>query len=103
MYVLSMNLTTIRQIQSHKGCNTFLAKAYGLELLLLLKHFELEGSEKGIDETFDAIEGHRPRRAAFETFISNLESLGTLTKEPSNAKASKKLLRLSKDISDFLD
>ena len=72
-----------------------MTKAYGLELLFKLENFDREDADNGIDDTYDAIEFNRPRKAAFSQFCSFLRDNKAIIYGVSNLKKSKTVLRLS--------
>ena len=96
-YKYHMKLNQFQKFVSQPCIKMYFSKAYGLELMFVLDHAESEESDNGIDDTFDAIQFNKPRRAAFSEFINQLEMSGFLIKRLSDKKASKKVLRLSKE------
>jgi hypothetical protein len=94
-----MNLHILHTALSHEGLRMYFSKPYGLELLLVLHSAEAAGADNGIDDTFDTIRFNKPRRAAFSSFIQQLELNGHVLKRPSEFKASKSVLRLSDGVS----
>ena len=95
-----MNLTTLRKLLNNNGAQRFLSKPYGLELLFVLDKCKKDGSDNGIDDTFDFILFNKPRREAFHKFVDLLVSKHHLLKLKSETKASKTVLRMSKDVSE---
>ncbi len=73
----------------------FLSKPYGLELLFILSMFDQQNADNGIDDTFDAIQYHRPRRAAFSSFIGQLHAyhFRKISKPPEREQANPKIVR----------
>ena len=92
-----MDVNIIRKLNKNAGCSMFLSKPHGLELLFILSMFDQQNADNGIDDTFDAIQYHRPRRAAFSSFIGQLHAYHHITKSVSPLKGSKQILRLSED------
>ena len=98
-----MYLTTLRKLLNNNGAQRFLSKPYGLELLFVLDKCKKDGSDNGIDDTFDLILFNKPRREAFHKFVDLLVSKHHLLKLKSETKASKTVLRMSKDVSEAFE
>ena len=90
-----MELDYIKDLAKSTHLGSFMSKAYGLELLFKLENFDQEGADNGIDDTYDAIEFNRPRKAAFSQFCSFLRDQNAIIYGVSNRKKSKTVLRLS--------
>ena len=90
-----MELDYIKDLAKSTHLSSFMSKAYGLELLFKLENFDREGADNGIDDTYDAIEFNRPRKAAFSQFCSFLRDQNAIIYGVSNRKKSKTVLRLS--------
>ena len=90
-----MELDYIKDLAKSTHLSSFMSKAYGLELLFKLENFDQEGADNGIDDTYDAIEFNRPRKAAFSQFCSFLRDQNAIIYGVSNRKKSKTVLRLS--------
>mgnify|MGYP006107718619 FL=1 len=93
-----MYLTTLRKLLNNNGAQRFLSKPYGLELLFVLDKCKKDGSDNGIDDTFDLILFNKPRRKAFGIFVDLLWKKSYLIKSKSKIKASKSILRLSNEV-----
>lgn len=90
-----MELDYIKELAKNVHLGVFMSKAYGLELLFRLEIFDSEGADNGIDDTYDAIEFNRPRKAAFSQFCSFLRDQNAIIYGVSDLKKSKTVLRLS--------
>ena len=90
-----MELDYIKELGNSTHLSSFMSKAYGLELLFKLENFDLQGADNGIDDTYDAIEFNRPRKAAFSQFCSFLRDQKAIIYGVSSVKKSKTVLRLS--------
>lgn len=90
-----MNSEFIKQCGNSSELCYFLFKNYGLELLFLLEHFEAIGEDNGIDDTYDAIQFFKPRRAAFRAYCIFLRDKNSIICSGSKLKQSKTILRLS--------
>jgi len=90
-----VELDYIKELAKSTHLASFMSKAYGLELLYKLENFVQEGADNGIDDTYDAIEFNRPRKAAFSQFCSFLRDQNAIIYGVSNLKKSKTVLRLS--------
>jgi hypothetical protein len=66
-------------------------------IIVYFEYVRPKNADNGIDDTFDAIQYHRPRRAAFSSFIGQLHAYHHITKSVSPLKGSKQILRLSED------
>ena len=97
-----MNLEYIKELAKNIHLGVFMTKAYGLELLFRLESFASEGADNGIDDTYDAIEFNRPRKAAFSQFCSFLRDQNAITYGVSDLKKSKTVLRLSPSVLEQL-
>ena len=98
-----MTLNYLRSLLQNKGVKLFLSKPYGLEFLYILDKCNRESIDNGIDDTFDLIFFNKPRKEAFHKFVDLLASKGHLLKLKSEIKASKTVLRMSKDVQEALD
>ena len=90
-----MELDYLKELAKSTHISSFMTKAYGLELLFKLENFDREDADNGIDDTYDAIEFNRPRKAAFSQFCSFLRDNKAIIYGASNLKKSKTVLRLS--------
>ena len=90
-----VELDYIKGLAKSTHLASFMSKAYGLELLYKLENFVKEGADNGIDDTYDAIEFNRPRKAAFSQFCSFLRDQNAIIYSASSLKKSKTVLRLS--------
>ena len=95
-----MTLLRHQTLLQNKGAECFLSKPYGLEFLYALDKCNSDAADNGIDDTFDLILFNKPRREAFHKFVQLLASKHHLLKLVSGAKASKTVLRMSKDVSE---
>ena len=87
-----------RNLLANDGARAYLAKPYGLELLFILQQCEDDGADNGIEDSYDLLSCHKPRRAAFSSFIQALETDGHIIKTVSVKKASKSTLRMSVEV-----
>ncbi len=90
-----MNSDFIKQCGNSSELCYFLFKSYGLELLFLLEEFETIQEDNGIDDTYDAIQFFKPRRAAFRAYCTFLRDKDSIYYSVSKLKQSKTILRLS--------
>lgn len=90
-----MNSEFIKQCGNSSELCYFLFKNYGLELLFLLEQFEASSEDNGIDDTYDAIQFFKPRRAAFRAYCGFLRDKNAIVYSGSCFKQSKIVLRLS--------
>ena len=97
-----VELDYIKELAKNVHLGVFMSKAYGLELLFRLEIFDSEGADNGIDDTYDAIEFNRPRKAAFSQFCSFLRDQNAIIYGVSEVKKSKTVLRLSPSASEEL-
>ena len=95
-----MTLLRHQTLLQNNGAECFLSKPYGLEFLYALDKCNSDAADNGIDDTFDLILFNKPRREAFHKFVQLLASKHHLLKLVSGAKASKTVLRMSKDVSE---
>lgn len=93
-----MLLERYQILLANEGAKRILSKPYGLELLFVLAVCEAENADNGVEDSYELLRHFAPRRAAFSNFIKTLESEGHIVKTVSSIKASKNILRLSKDV-----
>ena len=93
-----MYLIPLRKLLHNNGAQCYLSKSYGLELLFVLDTCKKNGSDNGIDDTFNLILFNKPRREAFGIFVELLCKKQYLIKSKSKIKASKSILRLSNEV-----
>lgn len=93
-----MNYLHYRNLLANDGARAYLAKPYGLELLFILQQCEDDVADNGIEDSYDLLSCHKPRRAAFSSFIQTLETDGHIIKTVSVKKASKSILRMSVEV-----
>lgn len=95
-----MTSFSYQTLLQNKGARCFLSKPYGLEWLYVLDKCNINGVDNGINDTFDMILFNKPRREAFHKFVDLLASKHHLLKLKSGTKASKTVLRMSKDVNE---
>ena len=98
-------MTSLRHqtLLQNNGAECFLSKPYGLEFLYALDKCNSDAADNGIDDTFDLILFNKPRREAFHKFVDLLVSKHHLLKLKSETKASKTILRMSKDVGEAFE
>ena len=95
-----MTSLSYQTLLQNNGAECFLSKPYGLEFLYALDKCDSDAADNGIDDTFDLILFNKPRREAFHKFVDFLAGKHHLLKLKSETKASKTVLRMSKDVSE---
>lgn len=95
-----MTLLRHQTLLQNNGAACFLSKPYGLEFLYVLDKCDSDAADNGINDTFDLILFNKPRREAFHKFVDFLAGNHHQLKLKSETKASKTVLRMSKDVSE---